>query len=286
VNFFDPLLSATKVMLPVMALTYVALMPAINMTFYNNLLFFPSSAGDLQPAQPLAGVPVQSLFIDSPGQPRIHAWWLPVPNARLAVLLSHGNAGNLTDRSHLISRLIRCGVSVFAYDYPGYGLSHGQATIENSVAAGEAAYRYMRETLHLDARQIVLFGESLGTGVSCQLASNHPCAAIILQSPFTSLADVGRVKYLFLRLYPDVFFPRQRLDSLAFVKQSHPPLLILHGARDNLIPLQQAQMLYENACGPKQLVVLPDGCHNDLCTVDERQWNDAVKSLLQQAASY
>ena len=172
----------------------------------------------------------------------MHGWLLPVEDARLTILVCHGNAGNI---SHRLDRALRfqseLRASVLLFDYRGYGRSDGSPDEPGTYADARAAYRFLVETKRIPPQSLVIFGESLGAAVATQLALEQPVRALVLESPFTSIADMARAAYPFLP--PVRGLIRTRYETLAKAGRLEMPLLVLHGERDGIVPLAQENLL-------------------------------------------
>jgi fermentation-respiration switch protein FrsA (DUF1100 family) len=129
------------------------------------------------------------------------------------------------------------------------------------IEDGLAAYAFARA--RYDVARIVLWGESLGSGVAVALAAEHPVGAVILESPFTSAADVGAARYWFV---PVRLLMKDQFRSDLRVGKITAPVLVIHGERDRVVPIALGQRLYELIRAPKRFVQLADGGHNDLGT--------------------
>src|SRR5262249_24453256 len=149
------------------------------------------------------------------------------------------------------------GSSVLIYDYRGFGRSEGVPTVEGVCDDAMSAYNFLTKNEGLHSDEIVIYGESLGVGVSTYLASLRPCAGLILQSGFVSLYRIARAVMPLVAIYPEALFPDQGLNSLALLKGKHPPLLIIHGAHDGVVPFRHAEDLYAAASEPKKFLPLP-----------------------------
>ena len=223
----------------------------------------------------------EDCWIMSSDGKKIHAWYFKLPSSKRVFLVSHGNAGNICHRLGLINNLLSCGGSVLIYDYQGYGKSEGEPSRPNIVADGLAAYDYLVKNLNVNPGDIILYGESLGCAVSCQISKLHYVSAIILQSGWTSLLKAGRDRVALLWLYPDLFFTPPLLNNLEIVRRPHSPLLIIHGERDNILPCSYAKENYAKACEPKQIVLLPDASHNDVGFVDVELYLKGIRNFLE-----
>ena len=220
----------------------------------NALLFFPARALHATPDSPY-----EELAIATDDGERLHGWWVPsgAEHAR-HVLLCHGNGGNVSDRVPHIAHLNAAGFDVLAFDYRGYGRSTGRPSEAGTYRDARAARRALLE--RADPDRVLYLGESLGAAVALELAHHHPPAGLILQSPFTSVRDMARLHYPVVprALVPDAY------PSLRLIRQLAIPLLVLHGERDDIVPLLHGEELYEAAAGPKRLVRFPRAGHNDL----------------------
>jgi len=213
--------------------------------------FFPDRAvGSAPPG-------VEERWIVTGDGQRLHAWYARPREGAPTLLWSHGNAGNIDSRRELLMALARRGVGVLAYDYRGYGRSTG-APSEAGVYADAAAAFDSEVAAGRNPRDIVCFGESLGGAVSIELATRRPCGAVIVVSGFTRLADVARRHY-----GPLGALAGNRFDCLARVGRLSVPVLFAHGDRDEIVPFELGQRLYEAAPEPRRLLRLAGAGHND-----------------------
>ncbi len=195
---------------------------------------------------------------------RLHGWFVPGAGP-VTILWLHGNAGNISHRVEWLKLLhAHLGASFFLFDYGGYGSSGGRPSEENLYRDARAALAYLRTRPDVDAARVVYYGKSLGGAVAAQLASEASPHRLVLQSTFTSLLAMGQLHYPFL---PVRALVRSRYATIDKIGSVRAPVLIVHGARDEIVPLQHAQLLYEAAAQPKQLAVFDGAGHNDLITL-------------------
>lgn len=194
------------------------------------------------------------------------------------ILFNHGNAGNLSSRNSIVSLLIKTGASVFIYDYEGFGKSGGLPSIDGICENGLTAYDFLVYKEGVDPRSIIVYGESLGTGVAMYLADKRPVGGVILQSGFSSLRTIALEVFPSLKLFPPFLFPTQQLDTLKLSKKPHPPLLIVHGMKDEVVPYSHAERVYKEAAEPKQLLTLPNSGHVDICATAP---NEFLKTVIE-----
>ena len=192
------------------------------------------------------------------------------------MLVSHGNAGNVEVRLDLARAFLELGASVLLCDYRGYGKSAGSPDEEGTYRDAEAAYAQLTVVEGFSAERIVLYGESLGAAVAIELARRRPCAAVIVESAFTSLADVGAKAYPYL---PVRWLARFHYDNLAKVAALGVPLFLIHSPADEIVPVEQGQRLFEAAREPKRLLLTAGG-HNDGGFRQRPAWRAEVGKFL------
>jgi fermentation-respiration switch protein FrsA (DUF1100 family) len=223
------------------------------------LVFRPSSASESweQPVEP----DTRDLWLNSADGMDVHAWWLPGTDpAAGAVLVAHGNGGNVSHRGQLAADLRRnLGAGVLLFDYPGYGRSSGRPTEASCYAAGETAFRWLTGEAKIPANRVVLLGESLGGGPAVELATRHDHRALVLVFTFTSLPAAAKFHYRWL---PTSALMRTRFDNLSKIGRCRRPVFIAHGTADAVIPFSHAEALFAAANEPKELLRLEDFGHD------------------------
>jgi fermentation-respiration switch protein FrsA (DUF1100 family) len=228
---------------------------AIAYVLQPRMVFFPDR--DLVADPAAIGLDFREVHIDTDDAERLHGWFVPGEGDQV-VLFFHGNAGNVSHRLESIRVFHQLGVSVLALDYRGYGRSTGRMSEEGSYIDARAAFRFLREVEGFDARQIVLFGRSLGSAVAIELATRVRPGALIVESGFTSIPDIGARHY---RLLPVRMLARIRYDSLSRVPGIRCPKLIIHSRSDEMIPFDMGQQLFESAADPRTFLEI-EGGHN------------------------
>ena len=235
--------------------------------FQRRLLYFPSPG----PVPPAASVlpGAEDVTFETADGLRLAGWFVPAPpggpadrvgRARPAVLVCNGNGGDRSMRAPLAAALARMGLAVLLFDYRGYGGNPGHPTEEGLAADARAALGYLAGRPEVDPERVIYFGESLGAAVALRLATERPPAALVLRSPFASLAEVGRRHYPVL---PVSLLLRDRYDSAALAGRLDAPLLVVAGGRDQIVPAGHSRRLFDAAPQPKRLVVLDGADHND-----------------------
>ncbi len=224
--------------------------------FQRHLIYFPDKKEPLPEA--FQASDMQVVVIPTKDGLSLRSWYKPAINKQPTVLLFHGNAGHIGYRMPLARTLINEGFGVFLLEYRGYGGNKGNPTEQGLYEDARAALQFLQQQ-GVKPAQLVVYGESLGTGVATKMAAVHSVCALILQSPFTSLADVGRYHYPWLPIKP-----RDHFNSLERMHEIHTPVLILHGKRDQIVPYDQGVTLFRQAQQPKSFITFEHGSHNDL----------------------
>ena len=185
------------------------------------------------------------------------------------VIFMHGNAEIADDWLPVFEEVSTWGVAALLLEYPGYGRSTGTPSEQSINAAAQAAYDWARDDRRIDAKRIVPYGRSLGGGPAARLAADRKAAALILESAFTSVADFAAL------YFAPAFLVRDRFDNLAALSSYQGPLLVVHGSRDQVIPIAQGRRLAAAVPGSKFHEV-PCG-HNDC----PRPW-DLIRNFLEE----
>ena len=213
----------------------------------------PAAAGVLPGSEEVA--------FDTEDGLRLRGWFVPARGGDGgAVLVFNGNGGNRAMRAPLAAALSRAGLSVLLFDYRGYGGNPGRPSEAGLAADARAAQAWLAARAGVDPGRIAYFGESLGAAVALGLAQERPPAALVLRSPFTSLADVARVHYPWL---PVRLLLAERYPSLDRVRDLAVPLLVAAGERDGIVPASHSRRLFEAAREPKRFALVPGADHND-----------------------
>lgn len=214
---------------------------------------------------------VEEIRIAAPDGASVLGWYGAARPRQPTLLYFHGNGGALIDRKPRIERFMAEGWGILVMTYRGYGGSTGSPSERAIVADGLRAHDWLTAS-GVPARQIVLYGESLGSGVAAQVALQRPAAGLVLDAPFTSIPDVARRRF---KLIPLKWIPIDRYYTRRIIGEIGMPLLILHGALDTVVPVAMGRELFALAREPKTLAVLPRGGHSDIYI----DGNDAMTPL-------
>lgn len=191
---------------------------------------------------------------------KLVAWYRPARGSKPTLLYFTGNSGNTASRAGKIKAIAADGYGVFMLNYRRYGGSEGKPSEPRITADAVSAYDCLRG-LGVAPHDVVAYGESLGTAVATRLSLQRHVEALVLEAPFTSIVDVGRLMWKGFPLSLIMADQYRTIDRIGDVKV---PLFIIHGGRDAVIPLDQARHVLHAANEPKTLSVVPQAGHNDL----------------------
>lgn len=238
-------------------------------------IFFPERRLLATPAD--VGLEYEDLRFAAADGTRLHGWFVP-GRARTPLLWFHGNAGNVGDRVDLLADLHHeLRVAILILEYRGYGASEGTPSEAGLYLDARAALAALAERLAVPPARIVLFGQSLGAAVAVELARREPPAGLVIESPFTSVADMARHHYARLPVWPLL---RGRFDSLKRIADVDAPLLVVHGADDDIVPARMGERLFAAAREPKRLLLVPGAGHNDAYLVGREEYLAALREFL------
>ena len=227
------------------AVTVYAVILLLVFLFQSRLVYFPEVGRALVATPRAVGLDFEEVRLAADGA-TLHGWWMPATAARGAVLILHGNAGNISHRLEYLTMFNRLGYATLIVDYRGYGRTAARRE-DGTYRDGEAAWRHLTEIRKFAPRDIVLFGESLGGGVATWLALQHPPRALVLASTFTSAPDLGAQVYPWL---PVRWLARIEYGNRARIGQIAAPVLIAHSRGDDIIPFSHGQALFDAARNP------------------------------------
>jgi fermentation-respiration switch protein FrsA (DUF1100 family) len=247
---------ALKWLLAALLLGYCGLCLLLVLT-QRSLMYLPDRTRTLPQA---AGLPqATEIVLTAADGEKVLAWHVPPRAEKPIVLYFHGNGGALTHRVDRFRALSEDGTGLLALSYRGYGGSTGTPS-ENGLLQ-DAAAAYLFAAGHYPKERIVAWGESLGSAVAIGLAAEKPVAALVLEAPFTSAVNIAAEVYPYIPvrlLMWDQFRSDERIGRV------RAPVLILHGERDQTIPIAHGEQLFSRANEPKRMVRFPDGGHNGL----------------------
>ena len=211
----------------------------------------------------------EDVWFEVAGGTRLHGWFVRAARqpAAATVVYMHGNGGNVSYLDWMGEDLAARGFDVLLFDYRGYGRSGGEVSDERGIYAdADAAYDYVTKARGAPAERVVLYGQSLGTAAAVDVAARKPCGALVLESGFSSAGDMAATILPWLPRAAHRFV-RNRFDSVGKLPAVRCPVLVAHGDRDEMIPVEQGRKLFDAAPEPKRLVIVRGAGHNDLSVV-------------------
>jgi len=242
--------------LTVTSITLAYLVINLFIYFYQrNLLYNPSENNYLNDK---INFNYEEIFIETDKNIKLKSWFINKDLKKFkTVVFFHGNAGNLLNRVHKINELNKLDINILLTSWRGFSGNKGKPSEKNLYYDAQQIIDWLK-VQGLDNKDIVLYGESLGTGVATELASKNNFGGIILESPFTSMVDTAKIYYPYL---PVNFLLKDRYDSKSKISDIKTPILIMHGKMDNIVPQQMGLELFEKANNPKYSYFPEDDDH-------------------------
>ncbi len=239
-----------------------------------SMLYFP--ARDIEATPTNIGLDYREFTLRTKDGLDISAWYIPADNATGFVLFCHGNAGNISHRLDSIQIFHGLGLGVLIFDYRGYGKSEGSPDEEGTYIDAEAAWDYLVNVLHVKPQRIVLFGRSLGSAVAAEVALRKQAGALIMESGFTSVPDLGKKFFPHL---PVRLISRYHYESINKVGRIKIPKLFIHSPDDEIVPYEQGVRLFERASEPKEFFRIIGG-HNEGFLLSGEEYISGLKTFL------
>jgi len=245
-----------SIVVSTVAVCYLAIV-ALMWVFQEKMIYIPTRELSGNPAS--YGMQFEDVSFTATDGVKLHGWFVPAPEEKGVALFCHGNAGNVSNRVETLRVLYNLGVSTFVFDYRGYGRSEGSPTEQGTYRDVEAAWLYLTNVRKTPPGRITVFGRSLGGAIAAWIAKEHTPRALILESTFTSVPDMGRRLYPFLPvgLVARIIYPTE-----TYVRDVRCPVLVAHSPDDEIVPYALGRGVFEAANEPKSFLDL-QGSHND-----------------------
>jgi len=225
--------------------------------FQPKFIYFPYTSIETTPEA--MKLDYEEVFINTEDDIKLNGWYIPHDNPRATLLFLHGNGGNISHRLEKIRIFNQLGMAVFIIDYRGYGLSAGKPSEKGTYLDAEAAWNYLTKDKSIPEDKIIIYGESLGSAVAVWLAIKFQPGAMILESPFTSIVDIGKHYYPYL---PVKLLTRIKYPSDERIKNVQCPVLFVHSLFDDIVPYKIGRQLFSLANEPKLFLDIT-GNHNE-----------------------
>ena len=221
-----------------------------------NMVFYPLKEMDATPKD--WGLSYADVELSLADKTKISAWYLPHPQAEKTILFFHGNGGNISHRGDSIYIFHKLKMNVLIVDYAGYGKSEGRASEDSLYQSANAAWHYLINDKKIKAKDIIIFGRSLGGAVAVDLASRVKAGGLILESTFSSVRDFVDIAFA---PWSSLIYLRYTFDSLSKLKHISSPVLVIHSPDDETIPFELGKRLFENIPSKKAFLQIRGG-HN------------------------
>lgn len=244
------------------------------------LIFFPSREIAATPES--VGLYYEDVTFAASDGVNLHGWFVP-GRQETTLVWFHGNAGNIGDRVENLALMHhRLGISVFIFDYRGYGRSEGSPSEKGMYLDAEAALEYLGERPgEGEDNGLVYFGRSLGAAVAVEMATRHQPKALILESPFTSVGAMARRTHPLLSSFlPVGAVVQSKFDSLSKIGSVQSPVMVMHGDRDEIVPFEMGRQLFDAANEPKRFYTIENAGHNDTYLAGGDAYFDALGSFI------
>jgi fermentation-respiration switch protein FrsA (DUF1100 family) len=269
------------------------------MLFEDSFIYFPAKypegAWQREPPRAREGqivAHVEDVQLTTADGVRLHGWYctprigraggaLEAVETRATLLYLHGNGGNISHRYDFINELVRLPVNVFIIDYRGYGKSEGSPSEEGLYTDARAAWDYLTTTRGTPAARVVVFGKSLGGAVAIDLATKVEACGLVVQSSFTSVADMAAEVMPFVPR----FLIRTKMDSLSKIANVSSPKLFIHSQADEIVPYRLGRRLFDAARAPKQFYEVKGAPHNLTSDIGGAPYYEALRAFINSACN-
>jgi len=249
------------------------------MNLLDRMIFRPARGEHVSPSEWDGAI--ESCHLDTEDGVRVHAYLVPAAKRRASLLFLHGNRGEASTRLPRARALAALGLDVLLLDYRGYGLSEPVAPNEAGVCAdARAAYAYLAKERRVPEREILVYGRSLGGAVAVDLVRGRPVAGLVLESTFTSVADISQSYWG----VPLRFWLGAKLASIDKIREVEAPILFFHGSQDRVIRPRIGRRLFDAAPEPKAWHAVQGAHHGNVARIGGRaylaRWGQFVDEVL------
>ena len=244
----------------------------------STFVFQPSPWEDRHWVQ-LSGLPLEDVWLSVDEEVTVFGWFINAGATSPVILWCHGNAGNVSHRLENIRLLYQRGISIFIFDYRGYGRSTGTPTEVGFYQDALVCYDYLIHQRDISAERLIVFGRSLGSGVAAEVTDRRPTAGLIVEGSFPSIQAMSDHHYFGLpaRWVMDVEF-----NLTQKVRDLKVPLLVIHGERDSIVPMFMGKQVFDTASEPKWWHAVSNAGHNDVPFVGGESYFREIDAFLQR----
>ncbi len=237
------------------------------------MVYYPLK--DLEGDPSNLGFEFREIFLTTADNMTIHSWYIPSEKNMGVILFCHGNGGNLSHRLDTIRIFHELGFNFFIFDYRGYGQSTGKPSEEGTYLDSESAVDYLINELKFKPEEIIIMGRSLGGPIAARLAGKYNVRALILESTFTSVPDLGRDFYPYL---PVKLLVRYKYPTIEYIQKCKCPILLIHSRLDEMISFKHFEKLHEASPEtPEVLEII--GSHNSGYIASEEIYKSGLENF-------
>jgi len=234
----------------------------LSVVFYTRIenfyVFFPQTNLEITPVD--LHLNYRDVYFNSPDREKLHGWFFPTDVRQPVIMISHGNACNISHMLDYANILIDKNLQVFLFDYRGYGKSTGAPSEKGIYMDAQAAYDYLVNEERIAADNIILFGQSLGAAAAIDVAIKNHIRSIIIEGAFTSTRDMSKTMFPISIVS---FLLPSNYNNLKKISQITVPKLIIHGEDDEIVPFSMGKRLFEASMEPKYFCAIKGAGHND-----------------------
>lgn len=257
---------------------FLLLLKVVVYYYERRMIYFPDREHRGSPKD--YGLKVEDVRFETRDGVNLHGWFVPAAAETAPIMLfCHGNAGNIADRLENLVLLNELGISVFIFDYRGYGRSEDRTPSEKGIYAdSQGAYDYLTQIRGVSPDSLYIFGRSLGSACASYLASRNRCKGLVLETPMYNAMSLSKSIIPFL---PVSRMLTIRLDNAEHTRKLRVPVLVIHGTRDEIIPYEEGEQLFMSLRGmPAGFYTIPGARHNDTWIVVGGEYSRVIKMFV------
>ena len=204
---------------------------------------------------------VKEVKINTKDNISLLAWHYKGSKKSPLLVYFHGNSFDIGERAYRLKRYIDNNWSVIIVAWRGYSGNKGKPTEANLYLDGESTLNWISRNTDYEYQDLVIYGESLGSGVAVELATRYKFRSVVLEAPFTSIVDIAKQRY---KIFPVSLLVLDKFNNIEKIDKISSPLIIISGKKDEIVPHNHSVMLYKKAKEPKRSVFIDEAMHNNL----------------------
>ena len=233
----------------ILTLIFFYILLIIVVFFYQrNILYHPSASNYLKDNLDTEPSEIEKVKVITEDKIALNGWFYNKDIEKFkTIVFFHGNAGSLKNRTYKLNHFKDLDVNFLIISWRGFSGNMGKPNEMGLYEDARSAIRWLNMK-GIQDKNIILYGESLGTAVVVEIAQNKKYAGVILESPFTSMVNMGKKYYPF---FPVSFLLKDKFESYKKINKISVPVLIMHGKVDKIVPYAMGKKMYELANGPK-----------------------------------